>query len=198
MLLILYGKTGSGKDYLAETLAKDFSHFYHVKRPTTRPKRSDKETGYYRFYTDHGFLNLIESDDILFPKTFREWHYGVFKGISAQARDTEDCYILTVEKETAFEVADHVRNNNGLAYVVEVNAPAKTRLSRVLNREKQPDQEEAKRRMAADDIDYAAIRRIPDFYFSSSEEKISFQCTLASLKVQIEYLMDKYKKGEIE
>lgn len=198
MLLVLYGKSGSGKDYLAKKLTQDFSNYYQVKRPTTRPKRSEREVDYYRFYTENGYQEALKADEILFTWNFRGWDYGIYRGISAQARDKEDCYVLTIDKNSAFEVAEYVKQFGGLAYIVEVNAPEKIRKNRILKREVSPDTKEVDRRLKSDKEDYDNNTNIPNYYFSSYDDSINFQSNLDSLKLQLNILLDKFKKGEVK
>lgn len=67
MLVILYGQTGAGKDYIARKLLGSLGvDAYLAKRPTTRPKRSDKEEAYYQFLTDEAFQRGVEKKKFYF------------------------------------------------------------------------------------------------------------------------------------
>lgn len=169
MLVILYGKTGAGKDYTANKLVAALGlNAFLVKRPTTRPQRSKHEETYYHFLPEHLFLEQMKTQDILFGKKFHRWYYGVYFGITAQARDRESIYIMTCDKETAFDVADRVRRTNGaIAMVIEVVADKDVRFARAKARESNPDIEEIKRRMQSDDEDYRQIKRKPDLFYIS-------------------------------
>lgn len=169
MLVILYGQTGAGKDYIARKLLGSLGvDAYLAKRPTTRPKRSDKEESYYQFLTDEAFQRGVEKKEILFPKVFNNWNYGVYFGITAQARDKESIYLMTCEKETAFEVADWVgKSEDTNVMLIEIVADEKIRMERAKGRQKNPDVNEIKRRIEADKKDYAEIDRKPDTYYFS-------------------------------
>lgn len=166
MLLILYGKTGSGKNYLADKLVNEYGYKYIV-RPTSRPKRDYDESDIYKFFTMKEFDILHAKQKIIFPKTFNNWRYGIFSTISELASQEEGKYILVGDKGMAFQVADYLSGN---CIVAEVVADMETRKSRAIGREDNPDVEEVLRRLGTDEIDYDNIERTPDVYYDSTIE----------------------------
>lgn len=164
MLIVLYGKTGAGKDYLARYL----KHNYNVEqliRPTSRPKRTDRETSYYDFYTEGEFLKKVEETNSIFAvRNFRGWYYGVYNNLP----DENKTYVLTGDKDTAFDVKDIFPK----AVIIEVEADRNIRYNRAVGREEKPDLAEILRRMKMDDIDYASNRNKPDFYINNTNNGV--------------------------
>lgn len=184
MLIFLYGKTGSGKDFLASRLIEDLV-YYRAKRPTTRPMRSEKEKEYYSFYSEEEYDKMVSRGDILFDRSFRGWKYGVFKEVVSKVND-EDIFVMTGDKGLAFDLKKTFTSNLNLL-LVEVKADETERLRRVSIREKTPNMTEIRRRMISDDKDYAEIDSLPDYYFESSPNQIKFKIALRNLSKFIEF-----------
>lgn len=179
MILFLYGKTGTGKDYLANELSQD-NYFIQPKRPTSRPMRNEEEKNYYDFYTREKFNEKVENKEIILEDEFGSgWKYGFYRDVLSQSRDS-DFYVLTGDKKAAFDMKDLI-GDKGIVIIVEMKADTKIRLQRIKNREDSPDMEEVRRRMLSDDKDYQDIDRIPDYYFESTNNKLGFELKQNSL-----------------
>lgn len=161
MLIFLYGKTGAGKDYIARYLQKNYQ-FDQLKRPTTRPQRSEREKSYYEFLSEEDFEERVLSGFIPVHYGFRGWRYGVFRNLGIGNK------VLTGDKTTAFSVKTMAEEQGIKIVLVEVVADEAVRIKRISGREKKPDLKEMARRMKSDDIDYENHSGIPDKILDNS------------------------------
>lgn len=75
-LAILFGESGSGKDYLFKKLLEKYPNLFNpIVRMTTRPKRKgevDKKT--YSFVTEETMTQEILNNNILAVEIFNGWY----------------------------------------------------------------------------------------------------------------------------
>lgn len=150
IIVCLVGKSGSGKDTLARTLAEK-SLWHNVVSCTTRPKREYEVDGKdYYFIDDETFAQKVLNGDLLEATYFNTWHYGTMKsalqdGINVGVWNPEgyDCLRETVKFDKDIKL---------FAYYLLCDD--KTRLLRQLNREEHPDVHEIVRRFGTDEEDF--------------------------------------------
>lgn len=76
-LIILIGKSASGKSYIAENLAENF-RYEKLVTCTTRPIRSNEAEGRDYFFIDEQTFQYLEDDGALVCTTnYNGWHYGI-------------------------------------------------------------------------------------------------------------------------
>ena len=190
MLLVLYGKTGSGKDHTAKTL-ESRHHFQQVARPTTRPMRK-KEFSKYLFLKEDSFQEMVRDGKIVVPERFRGWSYGFFGDIIMRVNDRENLFVVTCDKASAKNLLYYAKENGGdleSIYFAEVIAPEEDRMIRALKRGAPKDSataEETMRRIKSDNQDYADIMFIPDFEIGSFGKKKHY---LESLDEMVEDIL---------
>ncbi len=87
MILVLVGKSSSGKDTLMKELVKS-NNFVGVVSSTSRPMREYEINGVdYHFISDEEFLNKIKNEEFLEYRTYetlfegcsKTWYYGTEK-----------------------------------------------------------------------------------------------------------------------
>jgi guanylate kinase len=109
--IILAGKAGSGKDYLAAKL-KELGYIKDISF-TTRPMRIGEIEGiHYNYITEEVFADMVQADGFYENVCFNGWYYGtsveswekshVFistpRGIDAvRTVDREDCFIVYLD-----------------------------------------------------------------------------------------------------
>ena len=150
VIVCLVGKSGSGKDTLAQKLA-ECAGWHNVVSCTTRPKREYEQDGKdYYFLTDEEFAQKVLNGDMLEATYFNTWHYGTMKsalsdGINVGVWNPEgyDCLRETVKFDKDIKL---------LPYWLQCDD--KTRLLRQLNREEHPDVHEIVRRFGTDEEDF--------------------------------------------
>lgn len=155
-ILILCGKSGSGKDAIQRELWK--RGFNRVVSTTTRPMREGEVPGReYHFVSRRTFSLLIEWDELIEYRTYTTlvngkkdvWFYGMRK---FQLEESER-YVVILDIEGAKSFVDYFGLKN--CYVVFVNTSDETREARARYRGSF-DETEWKRRLAADEIDFSA------------------------------------------
>lgn len=77
-ILALFGKSGSGKNYIRDYLAND-PRFWELVHCTTRPRReSDKDEDYWFVSKEH-FFDMDKSGLFLEKTCFNDWWYGTLE-----------------------------------------------------------------------------------------------------------------------
>lgn len=150
-LLVLFGKSGSGKDTIEKWLVRT-CHFHKAVSYTTRPPREGEINGInYHFISPQEFIELINKKEIIEYFVFNNWYYG-----TAKSEILPDCInVITVDSFRAETLALECPDINTLA--VWIQASDKTRLLRNLNREISPNCQEICRRFLADEKDYQNV-----------------------------------------
>lgn len=153
-LIILCGKTCSGKDSVGTILCNKYG-FHRVITVTSRPIRKGEKDGVtYHYLTEDEFTDLISKNE------FAEWRkYETVEGVwyyGTKKKDLND--ILKYQKNfiiTTPSGYEHIKNNipSGVkTMVVYLNANHSVIEKRLLHRG--DNISEAKRRLASDDIDF--------------------------------------------
>lgn len=146
-MIIIYGKSGSGKDLFAELLTQENPSLHIMKRPTTRPKRDGGDVSHYDYLTNEEWCT---NRNIKYDTVFRGWNYGVYNDSLLDSKG-----ILIIDGKTAHKIKrDHPKT-----VLIEIKANDDVRLNRCYNRECYNEQAmiEAKRRLVADNIDYSQL-----------------------------------------
>jgi len=195
MLVILYGASGSGKDYLARALVDELSpKALQVKRPTTRPQRTDlNDTFNYRFMTNEEFAAGVASGDIVIPSTFKEnWQYGVFKGISVAGRDPGMVRVITLDAPAVIRLQEYLKDaENVKMFLVEMYPPDMEQLRKRLV-DRGDDPLEINRRILADHEDFVKAKKLlkPDFYYVPTNthklQQAQFDILVEAIKLKLE------------
>lgn len=136
------GTTGTGKDILANEISS-----YGLERsirPTTRPKREGELDTIYEFlvkdvrkpllsydwYLSNGFIicDRVHGD--------KGWHYGIQSSVFDQAVDTDNDFIITLDRLTALdlykELMDRGISKNVFFVSVSESEPKSQALDRIL------------------------------------------------------------------
>lgn len=151
-LIVLCGKAGAGKDYLLQSIYNLFPNDLNlIISDTTRPRRSSGEKNgvNYNFLTEEEFQKRTHIEETL----FNHWHYGT--PVSSLSPD---------------EINIGVFNPSGIVQLLTkpyldvkifyINAFDKTRLTRQLDREKNPNVAEICRRFLVDEEDFKDINEL--------------------------------------
>lgn len=150
VIVCLVGKSGSGKDTLAQNLAKS-PGWHNIVSCTTRPMREYEQEGKdYYFLTNEEFAQKVLNGDMLEATYFNTWHYGTMKsslvdGINVGVWNPEgyDCLRETLKFDKDIILQPY--------WLI---CDDKTRLLRQLNREEHPDVHEIVRRFGTDEEDF--------------------------------------------
>lgn len=151
-LIILFGKSGAGKNYLLRQIYKTYKEDLHLIIPdTTRPPRFGEQNGKdYNFLTEEEF----KSKEYLEYSYFNNWYYGT--PFSSLVPNKINICIMNPNgiRQTYLKQELDIR----LFYI---SAPEKTRLLRQISREEYPDFSEICRRFLADEEDFKNLFNYP-------------------------------------
>lgn len=179
-LVVLMGKSASGKDTIYNILKADESLKLQQLVPyTTRPKRDGEVEGEtYHFVTEEEFGHLLDAGRVIEHRSY-DTVYGLWRYFTAEddAFDLEhNSYLLIGTLEAYVSIVEHFGEDKVIPVMVTLDDGL--RLERALEREKEqthPKYEELCRRFLADSADYtqekmdaAGITRI--FENHASEE----------------------------
>lgn len=127
MMIVLIGKSGSGKDTILKELKK--YGFKAIISYTTRPKRHYEVDGVdYHFITEEDFFKKQKEDFFIETTCYNNWHYGLAK---------EDCVedgIVIVEPNGLKQLQSKI--DDVLVFYVE--ASLETRINRLYKRGDDP------------------------------------------------------------
>lgn len=155
-MLILLGKTASGKDSIVKKLISDYG-YNKIVTYTTRPMRPGEVDGEnYHFISEEEFLNKIDKEEFLEYKVYHtfngDWFYGSAKDdfINANKRTV---IILTPNGYKDFLECLSIPH---ISILIHTNRFITKR--RLLKRG--DDKKEIKRRMKHDDIDFLGCNKL--------------------------------------
>lgn len=160
-LIVLMGKSASGKDTIFNLLKEDASLDLKRLVPyTTRPKRAGEVDGEtYHFVTEADFVRLSEEDHIIEARSY-DTVYGVWRYFTVKDEQLDlerNSYLLIATLEAYEQIVQYFGPEKVLPIMITLDDGV--RLERALQREraeKQPKYEEMCRRFLADSADYAA------------------------------------------
>lgn len=148
--IIIMGPSGSGKDRLVRALIANNPYGLHrVITTTSRPPRAyEQDKVDYNFVSQEDFSTMLHNNEIIEFRVFNDWYYGTnYNNFS-----NELINIIILDPRGALTYLSNIDMKIIGVYCLEVED--KTRLTRSLNREWEPDVEEVLRRYKADKIDF--------------------------------------------
>lgn len=155
-VIALFGESGSGKDHILSRVKELYNTTNLINRllgfkisTTSRPpRRGIKED--YDFVTKENFERMIENHEFVEYQKFNDWYYGT---ASVSLFDN----ILNIGIFNIDGIQQLLENKNINVTPVYIHCDDKTRLTRQLTREKNPDIKEIIRRYQADEEDFTTI-----------------------------------------
>ena len=163
MVVILCGKSGSGKDAICKKLIE--SGYSPIISTTSRPKRDGEVDGVdYNFVDKDTFIQFIEHDFLIEYRSYNTlvdnipdtWYYGILK----QEFDlSKKDYVVILDIDGTREFKDYIERTNGSDYckVFYIFASDDVRKLRAMNRGSF-NETEWNRRLEADLVDFAVDR----------------------------------------
>ncbi|MGL5957780.1 MAG: hypothetical protein ACRCZZ_04200 [Phocaeicola sp.] len=168
-VLIISGKTASGKDTLRRELCqKYFGKFSEVVASTTRPKRlSEVEGREYNFVGEKEMVQKIYTGEVMYAENFNDWIYA----IEESALKLDYINIVIVNPQSIEEW----RSDEYEIFKVLVEEKEDTRMMRYLLRDS-ADTKELRRRLDADDKDFRGVEELYDFSGTFDECLHAIEC----------------------
>lgn len=172
-IVILCGKSSSGKDLVRKKLVKN--GYKHVVTNTTRPPREGEKDGVaYNFMDDEQFLSLVKNGDMIeYQKYYTEfgvWYYGSdARYIDLNKHD----YVIVLTLDGAEAYKKYFGDDNCIVFYID--APKSVREQRA--RERDPNgfkQSEWDRRLKTDNDDFAfeKVARICNFRIDNYNKSV--------------------------
>lgn len=150
-VIALFGKSGAGKDTIQNYLCSGNNNINKIISCTTRPPRENEVDGVdYHFLDEEEFSIKVIAGDMLEHTIFRNWFYGT----PIDSLDPEKVNIGVFNIAGIRTMLEDPRLDVRPVYV---QVSDKTRLTRALNREEEPDCKEICRRFLTDEEDFKDI-----------------------------------------
>lgn len=160
-MLILAGKTCSGKSTIQNILIKEHG-FKKIITYTTRPKRPKEKDGEsYWFITKEEFKEKIDEGFFAEWKVYGSdsewWYYGTSV---KDLENSDDKTVIVLSPYGVKDVLECVEGNSAVAYIYANNKTIKQRLIK-----RGDNESEAKRRIKADNEDFKGFELVSDRIF---------------------------------
>jgi guanylate kinase len=167
--IIIVGKSGSGKDYLMDSLDKE--NMVKCLKYTTRPiRKNEKHNITYHYTNNKKFEHYIKNNEMVIYQKIEItssldkpiWYYG----ITLDNFNTSDFMVMTPH-----EINSYLKNNQrDSIFVIYLDIDKDVRKKRVINRNDHSDS--VSRRFIGDDIDFKDFNiydlQITDTFFDTS------------------------------
>lgn len=161
-IVALFGKAGSGKDFLLDKIIqRDIDYNLHkIVSYTTRPQRWGEKGNYIFVKTPEELLK----EDLIEFTIFRNWWYGT--PLKALNKNKINIGIFSINAIDQLINKDYLNRIECLPILITCSDT--TRLIRQLSREKNPDCSEICRRFLTDQNDFA--QKLPFSYETFSND----------------------------
>lgn len=191
MILVLCGKSGSGKDTILKELVKD--GFTPIVTTTTRPMRQSEKQGVeYNFVNNDKFFKMLQDGEFLETRQFHTvncgksdiWYYGT----TVSSIDNTKNNVMVLDLNGTKVLTDYFGKQN--CYVVYIDVMDEVRTIRA-KRRKPFDECEWHRRMIADDEDFTEdkIASVANVTINNNFDNVSYAVE------NIERLFNVYRKA---
>lgn len=151
-VIALFGKAGSGKDYLIKNLKnKTIERANYKVSCTTRPKREGEKEGIdYFFLTEEEFLEKKKKGEFVETQEFNGWYYGT------RVVDLQESPMVNIGIFNIYGIYQMIQAGINVIPIY-IRASDKIRMIRQLEREENPNVSEIVRRFNTDEEDFSDI-----------------------------------------
>ena len=161
MIIVLVGKTASGKTTVANELCKHHG-YKRIITYTTRPMRvNEVQDVDYHFISDEQFNKMVENNEFTEYKRYNTvhgvWSYGSI--ITREQEFSDDCYVIILTPQGLRDLSKKV--SRYVAFYLNVNF--KTQLERLKKRG--DEEQQIIKRLINDAKDFENVFDIVDYSF---------------------------------
>lgn len=176
-LIVVIGRSASGKDTLVKGIVKKFPNLHPIIHYTTRPKRNNETGEEYHFISMDKYERMVNNQEFFVTTCFNNWYYAI--GLDSFEADKINIGVFNpIELKRLMTTFSDLFD----IYIVETVTDRATRYRRSLNRlNDHPFDDEGLKEMCrrdkADEEDFKIIENIPRAkletgdYFSYSENQ---------------------------
>lgn len=171
MILILCGKSGSGKDAILRKLVSEHGYMPIISTTTRKPRFGEMDGVAYYFTTKKEFLKLIEYDMLIEYRTYNTlvnntpdtWYYGIEKRYFDDRCD----YVVILDIKGTKEFIKYAGKDKCVVQYIETSDDV--RELRAKNRGSF-DKHEWDRRLEADAVDFSEeeIESVSDYIVNNN------------------------------
>lgn len=170
MIIVLVGKTASGKTTIANELCKNHG-YKRIITYTTRPMRENEVQDVdYHFISDEQFNKMVENNEFTEYKRYNTahgvWSYGSV--ITSEQESSDDCYVIILTPQGLRDLSK--KTSRYIAFYLDVGF--KSQLERLKKRG--DEEQQIIKRLRNDDKDFENVLDIVDYNFHT-DDKISPQ-----------------------
>ena len=165
MIIVLVGKTASGKTTVANELCKN--HYYkRIITYTTRPMRENEVQDVdYHFISDEQFNKMVENNEFTEYKRYNTahgvWSYGSV--ITSEQELSDDCYVIILTPQGLRDLSKKM--SRYIAFYLNVSL--KSQLERLKKRG--DEEQQIIKRLINDAKDFENILDIVDYNFYTDD-----------------------------
>lgn len=161
MIIVLVGKTASGKTTVANELCKN--HYYkRIITYTTRPMRDNEVQDVdYHFISDEQFNRMVENNEFTEYKRYNTahgvWNYGSV--ITSEQELSDDCYVIILTPQGLRDLSKKM--SRYIAFYLDIDF--ESQLERLKKRG--DEEQQIIKRLKNDDKDFENVLDIVDYSF---------------------------------
>ena len=175
MIIVLVGKTASGKTTVANELCKNHG-YKRIITYTTRPMRvNEVQDVDYHFISDEQFNRMVENNEFTEYKRYNTahgvWSYGSV--VTSEQEFSDDCYVIILTPQGLRDLSKKM--SRYIAFYLDVS------LESQLERLKKRGDEEQQiiKRLENDDKDFKNVLDIVDYNFRTDYNGRPFQSVIS-------------------
>lgn len=169
-MIILIGKTCSGKDTILNKLVKNYGYSKLITYTTRSKRKGEVQDKTYHFISEEEFLSKIDSEFFLEYRKYETadgiWYYGSAKEDYEKA-DDKTVVILTPSGFSALKL--WTSRNNIKLDINPLYIYANIQTIRDRLKKRGDKKEEAERRIKADNADFDGVLEMTDRIFYNNE-----------------------------
>lgn len=169
-MIILIGKTCSGKDTILNKLVKNYGYSKLITYTTRSKRKGEVQDKTYHFISEEEFLSKIDSEFFLEHRKYETadgiWYYGSAKEDYEKA-DDKTVVILTPSGFSALKL--WTSRNNIKLDINPLYIYANIQTIRDRLKKRGDKKEEAERRIKADNADFDGVLEMTDRIFYNNE-----------------------------
>lgn len=196
MIFCILGKSGVGKDTIANRLLELDPSLNRLVPYTTRPMRpKEKEGREYHFVNDKEAFEDVSDGKVIELREYEHYVDGTVYYYTKDNIEPDKDYIYVTTPDAFEKIKEYYKDRDNFVVGIYLDLNPVTRLERCFNREQESGgtkYEELIRRFLADENDYTGIKEL--FMTSLDGYIVSARCTPDIVVENIYSCIDRHRK----